>query len=272
MTQEKFMEQPADSHPSLSQMQEWARGAGLLLRQGYGKDHQIDHKGRIDLVTEMDKQAEAFLVGKIQTAFPTHKILTEETGWVKGVEENTWYIDPLDGTTNYAHHMPVFAVSLAYAHAPGDVILGVVYDPMRDECFSAEKGRGAWLNGQPVRASLTTDLLHALLSTGFAYDKESTEKNLAYFAHFSRLTQGVRRMGAAALDLCYVACGRVDGYWDQTLQAWDVAAGALIVEEAGGIVTSLTGNPDYLRPPYSILASNRILHAGMLAEVKTLTP
>ena len=185
------------NQPTLSQLEELARGAGALLRQGYGKDHQVDRKGRIDLVTEMDHQSEQFLMERIVSAFPDHKILTEESGERKGASEHTWYIDPLDGTTNYAHHLPVFAVSLAYAHA-GKVQVGVVYDPMRDECFSAQKGQGAWLNGRPVRVGQVDELLDALMATGFPYDKEFTEKNLVSFSHFARLTQGVRRLGAAA--------------------------------------------------------------------------
>lgn len=257
------------NQPTLSQLEHFARGAGAILREGYGKEHQVDRKGRIDLVTEMDRKAEAFLMDQILSTFPGHQILTEETGEIKGQAGCTWYIDPLDGTTNYAHHMPTFAVSLAFS-SEGQMQLGVVYDPMRDECFSAEKGRGAWLNGQPIRVGQADQLLHALLVTGFPYDLERIEKNLVCFAHFSRLSQGVRRLGSAALDLCYIAAGRVDGYWEQTLQAWDLAAGSLIVEEAGGVVTSIQGDPNYIKPPYSILAANPNLHAQMLAEFKKI--
>ncbi len=257
--------------PTQSQLEDLARAAGALLRAGYGKNHQVDRKGRIDLVTEMDRQVENFLIARILSTFPGHKILTEETGEVQGKDAHTWYIDPLDGTTNYAHHLPIFAVSLAYAHS-GQVQVGVVYDPMRDECFSAARGQGACLNGQPIRVGQAENLLQALLCTGFPYDVENTEKNLVNFAHFSRLSQGVRRLGSAALDLCYVAAGRIDGYWEQTLQPWDLAAGALIATEAGGIVTSIGGDVDYIRPPYSILAANPAIHAQMLQEFKKLVP
>jgi len=255
--------------PTLAQMVEFAAAAGKLLRESYGKHHQVNHKGRIDLVTEMDQQSERLLIDRILTNFPGHKIFTEESGELSGQIEHCWYIDPLDGTTNYAHHLPIFAISLAYARE-GEVQLGVVYDPMRDECFSAQKGQGAWLNGAPLQVSATDELLYALLSTGFPYDIETTEKNLTCFTHFSRLSQGVRRMGAAALDLCYVASGRIDGYWEQKLQSWDLAAGALIVQEAGGIITSLQGSPDYLTPPYSTLAAAPAVHAQMLAEFKKM--
>jgi myo-inositol-1(or 4)-monophosphatase len=257
------------NQPILPQLEEFAREAGAVLRAGFGKDHQVDRKGRIDLVTEMDRRAENLLISQIQSSFPGHTILTEETGELQGLTGHTWYIDPLDGTTNYAHNMPIFAVSIAYARA-GKVELGVVYDPMRDECFSAERGAGARLNGQPIQVGASQGLLQSLLTTGFAYDIDYTEKNLVSFAHFSRLSQGVRRLGAAALDLCYVASGRVDGYWEQTLEAWDLAAGALIAEEAGAVVTSLEGDPNYIQPPYSILAANPVIHPQMLAEFQKM--
>lgn len=251
--------------PEIAQLIEWARGAGQILREGYGKQHHIDHKGRVDLVTEADCQSEAFLIERIRAFFPTHTIVSEESGRMPGADGDCWYIDPLDGTTNYAHHLPIFAVSLAYANA-GSMQMGVVYDPMRDECFSAVKGHGAWLNGEPLHVSVARELIHSLMVTGFPYDPAGVEKNFAAFAHFTRLSRGVRRLGAAAIDLCYVAAGRVDGYWEQSLQAYDLAAGALIAREAGGRVTSLDGDENILKPPFAIIAANPTIHALMLAE------
>ncbi len=253
------------AQPSLSECIQLAKGAGDILRAGYGQQHQVDLKGRIDPVTEIDHASEAFLVGQIRQQYPDHQIMTEESGELRGTSDARWFLDPLDGTTNYAHALPIFAVSVAFALS-GQVRLGVIYDPLRDECFSAELGAGAFLNNALIHPSSTPDLLHSLLTTGFPYDMEVIEGNLKNFAHFSRLTQGVRRLGSAALDLCYVAAGRVDGYWETSLQSYDMAAGALIVREAGGTVTSLAGNADIMQPPYSVLAANPVLHAQMLAE------
>ncbi len=254
--------------PTLEEMALLARQAGVILRQGFGQPHQISHKSqRIDLVTEVDRRSEAFLVDQIRRHFPGQRILAEEGGEWEG-QGGLWLIDPLDGTVNYAHGVPIFAVSLAYAEA-GQVRLGVVYDPLRDECFAAEQGRGAWLNGQPLRVSATTDLAASLLVTGFPYDIwTNPENNLEHFARFALRTRGVRRLGSAALDLCYVAAGRFDGYWEIRLQPWDVAAGGLIAAEAGAVVTNLQGGADYLSPPQSIVAANPHLHPQMLAVLR----
>ena len=250
--------------PELNQLIDWARRAGSILREGYGKRHQINHKGRIDLTTEMDHKSEAYLLEQIRGHFPEHTIDTEESGLLSGTDGKCWYIDPLDGTTNYAHAVPAFCVSLAYA-AGGKVQLGVIYEPMRDECFSAARGQGAWLNGEPIHVSETSELVTSLLATGFPYNRyEDPRNNVAAFEHFTRVSQGVRRLGAAAIDLCYVAAGRFEGYWEQTIHSWDIAAGALIVEEAGGRVTKLRGEPDYLRPPFNILAGNPTIHPLLL--------
>ncbi len=251
--------------PEIVQVIDWARGAGQILRDGYGKSHHIDHKSRIDLVTEADRLSETYLIDQIRAHFPTHTIISEESGHLIGADGACWYIDPLDGTTNYAHHLPIFAVSLAYAEA-GSLQMGVVYDPMRDECFSAVKGQGAWLNGERLHVAEARELIHSLMVTGFPYDAAGVEKNFAAFTHFTRLSRGVRRLGAAAIDLCYVAAGRVDGYWEQALQAYDLAAGALIAREAGARVTSLDGDENILKPPFSIIAANPAIHALMLAE------
>lgn len=256
--------------PVLNDLIDWAKCAGEILREGYGKSHQINHKGRIDLTTEIDHQSEAYLLEQIHTHFPGHTIDTEESGLLSGAGGACWYIDPLDGTTNYAHAVPLFCVSLAYAEN-GQPLLGVIYEPMHDECFSAERWQGAYLNGQPIHVSATSDLLTSLLTTGFPYDRYTDSRNnLAAFEHFTRLTQGVRRLGAAALDLCYVAAGRFDGYWEQTIRPWDIAAGALIVTEAGGQVSKLDGGADFLQPPYNILAGNPSIHALMLQEFKVM--
>jgi len=252
--------------PLLTDLINWACHAGGILRDGYGKRHQINHKGRIDLTTEVDHQSEIYLVEQIRQHFPGHIIDTEESGLLSGDGTSCWYIDPLDGTTNYAHALPVFCVSLAYAE-DGKVQLGVVYDPMRDECFSAERGQGSCLNFESIHVSETTELVYSLVTTGFPYDRYNDQRNnLAAFEHFTQTTQGVRRMGAAAIDLCYVAAGRFDGYWEQTIRPWDIAAGALIVAEAGGVATKLDGESDYLKPPYTILAGNPTIHSQLLAE------
>jgi len=253
--------------PTLADLQACARQAGEYLCKGYGLQHTFEHKGRIDLVTEYDKRSEEILLGMIRSRFPGHSILSEETGSHPGDEDHLWYIDPLDGTTNFAHGLPIFAVSIAYADRQG-VRLGVVYDPTRDEMFSAERGFGAWLNGKPLRVSLTSNLLQSLLTTGFAYDDWVIDTNLKLFDRLQRLTQGVRRLGSAALDLCYVAAGRVDGYWEVSVQPWDLAAGGLIAAEAGALVTNLQGGPDYLTPPCHILAANPTLHAVLRQTIQ----
>ncbi len=197
--------------PTLNDIVTWARHAGGILREGYGKSHQINRKGRIDLTTEIDQQSEAYLLEQVRAHFPGHTIESEESGLLSGKAGSCWYIDPLDGTTNYAHAVPLFCVSLAYAEG-GQPLLGVVYEPMRNECFSAELGQGAYLNGEPVHVSAASGLLTSLLTTGFPYDRYNDRRNnLAAFERFTLLTQGVRRLGAAALDLCYVAAGRFDG-------------------------------------------------------------
>lgn len=230
---------------------------------------QFEHKGEIDLVTEFDHRSEAFLLGEIRQRFPGQRILSEESGASPGAEACQWYLDPLDGTVNYAHGVPIFAVSIAYQEQ-GAVQLGVVYDPMRDECFSAELGAGAWLNGEPLGASKASDLLESLLVTGFPYDiRKNPQNNLDHFTHFALRSRGVRRLGSAALDLCYIAAGRFDGYWEIRLSPWDSAAGGLIAAQAGAQVTNIDGGPDYLAPPCSILAANPVLHEQMLAVIRT---
>ena len=254
--------------PALSYLETLARKAGAILRDGYSKEHQVNYKGVIDLVTEVDHQSEAFLLGEVRRDFPDHHIFAEESGIIRGNDEHVWYIDPLDGTVNYAHHIPIFCVSIAYA-SKGVLTLGAVYDPMRDELFLAERGKGATLNGQAVGVSSATELQKSLLVTGFPYDAWNTEQdNFDNFVKFAKLTQGVRRLGSAALDLCYVAAGRFDGFWELSLKPWDVAAGGLICEEAGARVTNVKGEADYISPPQSVVASAVGIHKRMLDELK----
>ena len=253
--------------PTLSYVENLARQAGAILRAGYNTEHQVGYKGVIDLVTEVDHQSEKFLLGEIQKDFPGHHIFSEETGIIQGNDEDVWYVDPLDGTVNYAHHIPIFCVSIGYA-AHGVVKLGAVYDPMRDEMFLAERGQGAFLNGRPLRVSSATELQRSLLVTGFPYNAWDTpQDNFANFVKFGKLSQGVRRLGSAAIDLCYVAAGRFEGFWEMALNPWDVAAGGLIAEEAGARVTNVNGESDYISPPQSVVASTPGIHTRMLEEL-----
>ncbi len=253
--------------PTLSEIERLAREAGAILRAGYSKEHEVSYKGVIDLVTEVDHQSEAFLLGEVQRNYPDHHILAEESGIIQGDNEHIWYIDPLDGTVNYAHHIPIFSVSIAYVYQ-GELTLGAVYDPMRDEMFTAERGKGATLNGKLLQASSVSDLQKSLLVTGFPYDAWNTEHdNFANFVHFGKLTQGVRRLGSAALDLCYVAAGRFDGFWEISLKPWDVAAGGLICREAGATTTNVNGQADFISPPQSVVACAPNIHARILQEL-----
>ncbi len=256
------------TEPTLQDLQRLARQAGAILRHGYRQEHTIDYKGEIDLVTEIDRLSEDFLLAEIRRLFPGHQVLTEESEGLAGDDRHLWIIDPLDGTVNYAHGVPIFSVSVAYARG-GVVRFGVVYDPMRDECFSASRGGGASLNGQPIQVAAASDLNHSLLVTGFPYDIRTTaHNNLDNYARFALRSQGVRRLGSAALDLCYVAAGRFDGYWELSLKPWDLAAGALIAAEAGAKVTRTDGGGDLLRPPCSVLAAAPRIHAQMLAVLQ----
>jgi len=254
--------------PTLSDLERLAREAGAILRNGYNTEHQIKYKGVIDLVTETDHASEAFLIKEINQHFPDSHIIAEESGETKGTNGGVWYIDPLDGTVNYAHHVPIFCVSIAYAFN-GIVTLGAVYDPMRDEMFLAERGKGATLNGKQIHASKADELQKSLLVTGFPYDTWTTDKdNFGRFEKLCKMTQGVRRFGSAALDGCYVAAGRFDGFWELSLKSWDVAAGGLIAEEGGAIVTATDGKPDYISAPQSILAATPGIYKQVLEQLK----
>jgi myo-inositol-1(or 4)-monophosphatase len=244
-----------------------ARQAGELLRSAYGEAIEAKHKGEVDLVTEYDLRAERLLTQALREAYPGDAILAEEGGR-SGSGDLTWVVDPLDGTTNFAHGLPIFCVSIACLqdHNP---LLGVVYDPLRDELFAAGASGGATLNDHSLRVSKTTRLDQSLLVTGFPYDiRTNPENNLNHYAHFAVRSLGVRRLGSAALDLAYVACGRFDGFWEFRLSAWDFAAGLLLVREAGGTVTRADGGADVFAEPTSILATNGRIHAGMLEGLR----
>ena len=251
---------------------EAARSAGKLLREELGGSRWISYKGSpTNLVTEMDRRAEGLIVERILAAFPDHAILGEEGGARPGTTPYHWLIDPLDGTTNYAHGVPVFAVSIALEH-DGVVDLGVAYDPSRDECFIAERGRGATLNGETLKVSATAGLGESLLTTGFPYDIRTTaETNLPEYTALSLRTHAVRRLGSAVLDLCYVAAGRFEGFWELTLGPWDMAAGGLLVLEAGGRVTNVRGGPWRLEGP-GVLATNGLIHDQVLDALAAVRP
>jgi myo-inositol-1(or 4)-monophosphatase len=250
--------------PTLSFLESLASQAGEILRAGFGGDNQVYFKSEIDLVTDVDRKSEAFLIDQIHRHFPEHRIVAEESGRSNGRVRSTWYIDPLDGTVNFAHGMPGFAVAIGYEEE-GVMRLGAVYDPIREECFSAERDRGAWLNGLPIRVSEASNLDQSLLVTGFAYDiRTNPRNNLDYFSYFMLHSQGVRRFGAAALDLCYVACGRLDGYWELFVNPWDLAGAGLVAEMAGASVTAISGGPDYITEPCSILATAPLIYPQML--------
>jgi myo-inositol-1(or 4)-monophosphatase len=243
-----------------------AQEAGALLRDRLNTKFTISHKGAINLVTEVDIASETLIRERLATRYPRHQVLAEEGGLAESASEYRWIVDPLDGTTNYAHGYPVFAVSIALEYR-GEVILGVVYDPMRDELFAAEKGSGATLNRKTIRVSETSLLIKSVLSTGFPYDiKTSKMTNLDHWTNFAMNAQALRRDGAAAIDLCYVACGRFDGFWELNLGAWDTAAGGLIVEEAGGRVTSFSGGAFSNYTP-EIIASNGLIHDQMIEVI-----
>lgn len=249
---------------------EAARAAGRLLRSELVGSRRIQYKGSsTDLVTEMDRAAEALILERLGEAFPDDAVLAEETGFRAGRSDRRWIVDPLDGTTNYVHGLPLFAVSIALESA-GHVTLGVVYDPNDDELYVAERGRGATLNDAPLAVSTTAVLDRSLLTTGFPYNiRETPDNNLVEYASFSLRSRGVRRFGSAVIDLAWVAAGRFDGFWELRLGAWDVAAGALLVQEAGGRVTNLTGGPLSLDAP-AVVASNGRIHDAMLAVLREI--
>lgn len=243
---------------------ETAREAGQILLERFGRKINISLKSDINLVTEADLASEKHIIEKIRSRYPKHFILAEESGEtaVEGESHWKWVIDPLDGTTNYAHGYPCFCVTLALEHR-GEIVVGVTFDPTRDELFAAERSGGATLNNKPIRVSETEDLSDALLVTGFPYDARERENFARHFTGFTHKSRGIRRDGSAAIDMAYVACGRFDGFWEEGLHAWDVAAGVLLIEESGGRVSYYDDSKfSIYKPP--ICASNGLIHQEML--------
>ena len=249
---------------------ETAREAGVFLRNRLNSAHKIDYKGEINLVTEADKISEEMITSKINNLFPDHDILAEEFTYTNRGSDFRWIIDPLDGTTNYAHGYPVFCVSIALQKLD-DMILGVIYGPMLNEMFVAEKGKGTFLNDIKIHVSSTNRITEGLLATGFPYDiREDSQNNLNCFNEMIMKARAIRRAGSAALDLAYVAAGRFDGFWEIKLNPWDIAAGWLIVEEAGGVVTDMWGK-DYCLDSSFILASNGRIHEEMMDVLNSVS-
>jgi len=244
-----------------------ARDAGALLVEKFTGENRVFYKGTIDLVTEADKMSEDLILTQISRRYPGHGILSEESDARNERAAARWIIDPLDGTTNYAHGFPFFCVSIAFEQ-DGIMEAGVIYDPLRDELFQATRGGGAFLNGRRIHVSAVDELSRALLATGFPYDiRVSRQNNLDYFNRMAINAQAVRRPGAAALDLAYLAAGRIDGFWELKLKPWDTAAGSLLVREGGGVISDLQGEAWNL---YStgIVASNRLIHEQMMEVIK----
>jgi myo-inositol-1(or 4)-monophosphatase len=241
---------------------EIAREAGALLLQLFKVPIEIAYKRRSDLVTEADRRSEALIVERLRRHFPQHGIVGEEGGGQQTGSDYCWYVDPLDGTTNFAHGFPVFCVTLGLAYR-GEVVAGVIYDPTRQELFTTEKGAGAYLNNERLHVSRTADLARCLLATGFPPFATNHDLNIQFYFRFTELSHGIRRAGSAALDLCSVAAGRFDGFWELKLNPWDKAAGSLLVTEAGGSVSDIAGNPFNLLGD-DIVASNGLVHKEML--------
>jgi len=249
-------------------MSEIAREAGSLLMEHFQQHVKVEYKGEADLVTVADRKSEALIRERIRQHWPTHDVLGEEGGLHDTGSDYRWYVDPLDGTTNFAHGFPVFCVSLALEYKR-QVIAGVIFDPTRDELFSAEKGSGASLNQQPIHVSKTANLAECLVATGFPSHKRHKNPNIFFYHQITLHTHGVRRAGSAALDLCCVACGRFDGFWEFKLNPWDTAAGVLLVEEAGGKVTDFSGGQFQLNSRET-LASNGLVHGALLHEFEQI--
>jgi myo-inositol-1(or 4)-monophosphatase len=252
----------------ISPMQAMAREAGSLI-MGYFRQHvKIEYKGAVDLVTIADRKSEALILERIRSQFPTHDVMGEEGTRIETGSEYKWYVDPLDGTTNFAHGYPVFCVSLA-VERQGKRVAGVVYDPTRDEMFSAKLGGGAQLNDNAIFVSKTATLGECLLATGFPSQKRHKNPNIYFYQQLTLHSHGVRRAGSAALDLCNVASGRFDGFWEFNLNPWDTAAGVLILEEAGGKVTDFSGG-EFQIASRETLGSNGLVHNALLHEFQEL--
>ncbi len=251
--------------PAMAQI---AREAGALLLRHFHRRVAVEYKGEVDLVTVADRESEALITSRIRARWPHHDIIGEEGTRTRTGSEYLWYIDPLDGTTNFAHSFPVFCVSMALEHK-GERIAGVLYDPTRDELFAAAKGSGAWLNGAPIQVSKVAQLSESLVGTGFPSHKRHKNPNIYFYHQLTLRTHGVRRAGSAALDLASVACGRLDAFWEFNLNPWDTAAGVLLVEEAGGRVTDFSAGPFQIASR-EVLASNNLLHEAMIAEFQAI--
>src|SRR6266849_4274101 len=254
----------ASSYEFVARAAEIAREGGALLMEYFARNVTIEYKGDADLVTIADRKSEKLLVERLHAAWPDHDVLGEEGTLTSSGSEYRWYVDPLDGTTNFAHGYPVFCVSLGLEHR-GELIAGVIYDPTRDETFAAEKGKGATLNGRPIHVSGTAKLGESILGTGFPSHKRHKNPNLQFYHQLTLRSHGVRRAGSAALDLASVASGRFDGFWEFNLNPWDTAAGVLIVEEAGGVVTDFSGRGFQLDSRETV-ASNGLVHKALLSE------
>ena len=236
-----------------------AKEAGKILLDGYEQERKITFKGKVDIVTDIDFKSEEKIINSIKNIYPSHKFLSEETHKERKESDYLWIIDPLDGTTNYSHRYPCFCISIAL-EISGKVVLGVVFDPLRKEMFHSLRGKGAFLNNEPIKPSRISSLNNALIATGFPYDiRENSVNNIAIHDHVIMKAQAIRRDGSAALDLCYVASGRLDGFWELKLSPWDVAAGGLITEEAGGKITDFSDNY-YSIYDREVIATNSHIH------------
>jgi myo-inositol-1(or 4)-monophosphatase len=264
------------THPEsfLPAMSSIAREAGALLIQYFHQGLKIEYKGEADLVTAADRASETLIRERVKSQFPTHDVLGEEQGLSEHGGDYRWYVDPLDGTTNFAHGYPVFCVSLALERrlpgaGTGERVAGVIYDPTRDELFTAEQGRGAQLNGRPIHVSKARTLQECLVATGFPSQKRHKNPNIFFYHQITLHTHGVRRPGSAALDLCSVAAGRFDGFWEFNLNPWDTMAGVLLVEEAGGRVSRFDGSP-FQTDSRETLASNGLVHDTLVREFQDI--
>lgn len=247
---------------------EVAREAGALITRFAERRIGYELKGDFDLVTEADRSSERLIVERLRTHFPTHGIVGEEGGGQEGTSGYRWYVDPVDGTTNFAHGFPVYNVTMGLERN-GELIAGVIYDPTRDEMFKAERGSGAWLNNRRIQVSKVPRLDASLVATGFPSRKRHENVNVHFYYQLAMITHGVRRAGAAAIDLAYVACGRLEAFWEFGLNPWDMAAGILMVQEAGGRTTDMTGQPCSLRGPH-LLVNNGLIHdemVGLFGEI-----
>ena len=263
-----FMTQQTNHSDFVPAMAEIALEAGALLIEYFHQHLKVEYKGEADLVTVADRKSEALILERIRACWPSHDVLGEEGASVETGSDYRWYVDPLDGTTNFAHGFPVFCISLALEHK-GRRVAAVVYDPTREELFAAEQGSGAYLNQERIHVSKVNNLAECLVATGFPSHKRHKNPNIFFYHQITLRTHGVRRAGSAALDLCCVACGRFDGFWEFNLNPWDTAAGVLLVEEAGGRVSDFSGGPFQLNSRET-LASNGLVHTALLREFEQI--